>query len=519
MQEQEIKLSVPVSARKAIATTLSATGQKRIRLRAMYFDTPDRQLARQHAAIRLRQEGRKWVQTFKMAGKDALTRVELNHPRTTPQLDLSVYAGTPAETVFAHLKGDLALRYETDVWRTRCEIRTRTGTVEAAYDDGFVRAGDLELPLHEVEFELMSGRVGALFTLAKKWTVQHKLVLDVRSKAERGDRLANAAAAIAAAPDAERVQVRQEEIARYWAPTMAGKVTLAPRATPGQALDIITAECFDQIVRNAASLSGIDSAVGAATIGAEHVHQLRVGMRRLRSAWRLFKGWAPLPDDAAQEAAADYFGQFGEARDGDVLGETVVPLLTAAGMPPVALPQSADAPDAAVVAASPPFQTWLLDLLAWNVGVRPEPTPLLAPMTSVVAVPLQPGKLATPVVKRLKKWDKRLVEDGRRFHRLEDEARHDLRKLAKRLRYGLSFTESLFDADHVKPYRKCLSVLQDALGEINDLVVARETYLKLAETQPPAWFAVGWIGARLDVLYKGAEAEFKALDDTKPFWK
>jgi CHAD domain-containing protein len=62
-------------------------------------------------------------------------------------------------------------------------------------------------------------------------------------------------------------------------------------------------------------------------------------------------------------------------------------------------------------------------------------------------------------------------------------------------------------------------VLQDALGEINDLVVARETYLALAETQPPAWFAVGWIGARLEVLYKGAEEEFRALDDTRPFWK
>lgn len=293
MPEQEIKLAVPAETRHAVTDQLTSLGADRIRLCAKYFDTPDRQLARCDVSLRLRLEGRQWVQTLKTAGRDALTRVELNHPRNGPQLDLSVYAGTPAESIIKQLKGGLSLRYETNVWRLKGELRTPEGVAEAAYDEGTICAGDLELPLHELEFELKSGTVDTLFTLAKAWTAQHHLVLGAQSKAERGDRLANAATAIAAASQAERAKVRRAEIDACWAPAMANRIVLAPRATPSQALDVITAECLDQIMRNATALSGTDGELGATAIGTKHVHQLRIGLRRLRSAWRLFKGWAP----------------------------------------------------------------------------------------------------------------------------------------------------------------------------------------------------------------------------------
>ena len=152
MLEQEIKLHVPPASRPAVLAAMDTPARaQRIRLRAMYFDTPDRQLARQRAAIRLRLEGRRWIQTFKMAGKDALSRVELNHPRPRAELDLSVYVGTPAEAVLAGLEDTLAVRYETDVRRVLRQVRLRTGVVELAYDTGLIRAGDLELPLYELE--------------------------------------------------------------------------------------------------------------------------------------------------------------------------------------------------------------------------------------------------------------------------------------------------------------------------------------------------------------------------------
>ncbi len=136
MSEQELKLHVPAAARAAVQQQIQQRQAARIRLHAMYFDTPGRELARARIAIRLRQEGRDWVQTLKMPGANAISRVEINHPRPGPVLDLSVYAGTEAQAALTAIKGELGLRYETDVQRLFCKVRGRHGTVELAYDTG-----------------------------------------------------------------------------------------------------------------------------------------------------------------------------------------------------------------------------------------------------------------------------------------------------------------------------------------------------------------------------------------------
>ena len=114
MSEQELKLHVPTASRQAVLREIKQREATRIRLHAMYFDTPERELAKARIAIRLRQEGRDWVQTLKMPGINAITRIELNHPRPGPVLDLSVYAGTEVEAALAAIKGELGLRYETE---------------------------------------------------------------------------------------------------------------------------------------------------------------------------------------------------------------------------------------------------------------------------------------------------------------------------------------------------------------------------------------------------------------------
>src|SRR5690606_39954240 len=70
--------------------------------------------------------------TVKMPGADAITRVKINHPRSGPVLDLSVYAGTELEGPLAAIKGELGLRYETDVQRLMRQVRGRHGSVELA---------------------------------------------------------------------------------------------------------------------------------------------------------------------------------------------------------------------------------------------------------------------------------------------------------------------------------------------------------------------------------------------------
>lgn len=448
MPEQELKLHVPAASRQAVQREIKQREATRIRLHAMYFDTPERELARARIAIRLRLEGRDWVQTLKMPGADAITRIEMNHPRPGPVLDLSVYAGTDVEAPLAAIKGELGLRYETDVLRLLRRVRTRHGMVELAYDTGILRAGTLELPISELEFELVSGKPRAIFAAARGWQQRHALVLDPRSKSERGDALAQLAhklAEVDAAAGDDHQARRAEAIARFWAPRSAAAIKLREDMSPPQAMGAIAAECLDQIARNAAVLAEVDTEGVYRAGNSEHVHQLRVGVRRLRSAWKLFDGWiAPVPDAMLQQARA-HFAAFGANRDQDVLNETVAPALARAGMPVIPVESTPPEEDARTIAGGKAFQAWLLDLLEWSLDVPP---PAAAPDGHAIAngtptdaapepairleggvpgalvqptiIPLQGAEPETPrlqkqLARRLRRWHGKVADQGLQF--------------------------------------------------------------------------------------------------------
>jgi inorganic triphosphatase YgiF len=168
MAEQELKLHVPKGAHAGVEKDLLRGKVTRMRLQAFYFDTPDRDLVRAKIALRLRREGEQWVQTLKMPGENALSRIEINHDRPSPELDLSVYAAEPFAAVLAKHAQALAICYETDVQRIFRQTRTDLGVVEIALDTGLLRAGSVELPISEIEFELKRGQLAAVFSLGKK---------------------------------------------------------------------------------------------------------------------------------------------------------------------------------------------------------------------------------------------------------------------------------------------------------------------------------------------------------------
>jgi len=78
--------------------------------------------------------------------------------------------------------------------------------------------------------------------------------------------------------------------------------------------------------------------------------------------------------------------------------------------------------------------------------------------------------------KRLRRWHERVIAPAEQFGRLGEAQRHALRKRAKRLRYAVEFCAALFEPKRVRRYLKQLSALQDVLGELNDLAVARSVY-------------------------------------------
>jgi triphosphatase len=546
MSEQELKLNVPIQAQARVEQAVHRAKYTQIQLRALYFDTPSRALVRARIALRLRLEGSQWVQTLKMPGEHSLSRIEINQDRPEATLDLGIYAGTPAGEILSGLTEPLQVCYETDVLRQLRDIRTRAGVVELAFDRGWLRAGKLELPISELEFELKRGRLEAVFETGRAWQQRFGLLLDFRSKAERGDRLAQldqsleAVQAIPAHDAASRQQqddARAQRVADFWKPRGAEIVSLVSavkQRDPAQVLAVVTTECLEQIVRNTAVLCEVDTAGICQAATPEHIHQLRVGIRRLRSAWSFFEGLTPLPSLEHREQIKQYFSHLGGTRDEDVLQGSVLPALAAAGLPPLVLPASPHQSLGTQLVVSAGFQRWLLDMLA--LCTIPAAPAVVQPATPVTVATVDEGDhddvflfphaphlpqkppLKPLLIKKLKKWHRKILQRGVTFGDLKIDQQHALRKQCKKLRYALQFCECLLPAENLQPYRKQLAVVQDILGEMNDLYVALPLFESLKTDQPQAWFACGWIQARQAALTDAASKAFSRLAKVTPPW-
>jgi triphosphatase len=216
MQEIELKFQIPAERVAGVRLAIDALARQNtpgqtptaLPLHAAYYDTPDNALARQKMALRVRREGDDWVQTFKAAGQDAMTRVEDNQPRQVPDQrmpvpDLSLHPlaaqqalqralpWQPQQDPHGQSLGLIAL-YETRFDRRQALITEPQGQVIVCIDEGNITAGPLSEPLAELELELSSGHPLAVLSVARRWVAEHGLWLDVQSKAYRGTRLAQA---------------------------------------------------------------------------------------------------------------------------------------------------------------------------------------------------------------------------------------------------------------------------------------------------------------------------------------
>ncbi|MFA7624230.1 MAG: CYTH and CHAD domain-containing protein [Pusillimonas sp.] len=508
MTEREIKLHVPDSAKPEIARQLRAAKAKRITLQAKYFDTPNRELANAGIALRIRKEGRRWVQTVKAPGTDALSRIELNHLRSAPELDLALYTGTALEPLFAALKGPLCLRYETRVTRMVLPYEADGNSIEIAYDQGALFAGELELPISEVEFEYVAGDTARMFSLAREWAEKFSLVLDLRSKSERGDALANLALSTSTDANGQTVvtTVANPSLASLFRARRARPVAIKPRATTTEAYLACLNECLTQIIHNTAYAAGVDTHNANSSLHIEYTHQLRVGIRRLRSCLKLFAGTVPAINANDMAVLRNAFNMLGMARDGDVVALVVHPRLKLAGLPDIRMPRhAAKGPKASVVAANPELQATLVNLMAYMVQLGDQVHHIDG------TVQAQPEAAKPVLVRKLADWLKRIGKKGSKFSELHIEAQHDLRKDVKALRYCLDFSETLLVKSNIAGIRKVLELVQEDLGELNDYYTAELFYEPLTAKQPQAWFAIGWLRAEQARKRLTSQALFRQL--------
>lgn len=484
MTEFELKLEIPAERLAAVEAAVSAEATTRVRLRALYIDTPDRALARHGIALRLRQENGQWVQTAKARGRGPVERLEHNVPLDAvgddvPTPDAARHDDTPLAKPLRQALGAAtdprwAIVFETDVERVLREVRYGESLLELALDQGSIRAADRQATVRELEIELKEGDAADAVSLARGWVARHGLWLSAISKAERGQLLADGQG-LGLAVHAEAVDYPR-------------------KARSGQVVGAALGSCLAQAIGNA-------SAIAAGSDDEDHVHQLRVGIRRLRTALRELQPLAPL-DAGCEPALVDAFRALGEHRDQGHVARGFGPRIEAAGGPP--LPVAAQPPglDPGQVVRAPAFQDALLELLGQQVAVDPGDR--------------SPRKHVRRQLQHL--W-RQVVREGAEFAALDPVSQHRVRKRLKRLRYLSDFAQPLFGRHATHAFLEALKPVQDALGDFNDGQMALQAYRGFVEQEPRALFGVGWLAATREPQALACEKALRRLARRgKPFW-
>jgi inorganic triphosphatase YgiF len=513
--EIELKFQVPAGRRAALQRAVATPSARVTRLQAIYVDTADRRLAAAGLALRLREEGRTWVQTLKGRGDGLAHRLEhevrLPARAGTPVIDPSRHAGSAvgAQLQAALRAGggapaELVEVLRTDIRRTHRRVASGGAVIEIALDAGELLAGGRRATVHEIEFELISGPPRALPALAERWARRHGLWWDVRTKAERGQRLADAV---------EHVK-----------PTKAAASPLVADADTRSAFAAMVLACLAHALPNLAEIAD-----GAGE--PEHLHQLRVGLRRLRSVLREFAPWCGDPE-RARRLEADWrepFARLGASRDVDAIAATLLPQLTAAGAPPLAAAAAETGAAAAPgeIVRSAEVNALLLRALAIAMpGVDADAkadaradakadSRVHAEADDAAAA----GPLVSAAVAPLRRAWRRALADVQHFERAEPAIQHRTRKRLKRLRYAFEFMLPLFPAKAGRRLQRALADAGEALGHMNDLHVASLAYEALIHSEPRAWFALGWLAAQRERAVADAARRLARLADTPRPWR
>lgn len=402
-----------------------------------------------------------------------------------PHIDLSLYQDTEAGERVARLLGhasadDMVCRYTTDVRRLYVRSGIRT-CIEYALDSGKISAKPagqktpLELTVSELEIELISGPVSGLFTAARKILREHQAWIDVRSKAQRGDALASGTLTVA--------------------PTKPGALTLANNSLRSL-IDAVLVDCARQVLQNASQIASPEGGE------AEHIHQLRVGLRRLRSAIRLFGTYAGDRVPGWESHAKSLATGLGLNRDIDMMAESIWPDLREAGAPVVELPLHETLRTPSELIRDSAVQRWLLALVAIEFHGTGNFTDV-------------EWTLILPVICA---WHRQCRKGALRFRNLDTGHRHLLRKRLKRLRYALEFIECELPSKRYRRFSKALVRALDDLGRYNDLQVAMRNYFGFTETDPRAWFAIGWLKAELTKTELRRRKSLLAFRAAEPPW-
>ena len=428
--EVEIKFACSPEALESLAVRALEGPARDQRLVSVYFDTPEGDLARRRASLRLRtDETGRTIQTFKTG--TGLDRAEVEVETPPGRLHLEGDGFTKALPLQDMER--LAPRFTVQVRRRTGEMHSGQSRIELALDQGEILAGGDRLFVCEAELELVEGDRRDLFALALELVEDLPLTLSLRTKAARGNALAAgvAAAAVPASPAA----------------------SLEADLSCGGALRLALLSALDALSAQVPETSADPSA--------EAVHRLRIALRRFRSLLSVFRPrWAPAESRALGKGLRALSRACGSVRELDVLTHQAEP--AGALVPALLKARRREAERLVGILSGANARRTLLEGL------------IFAEDEAWRGAEANTGPAETGLADDLQRRWRRIRRLGRVFGNLDAADRHDLRLRIKALRYAV---ESL-DLPGWKPLTSRLAprlkAAQDALGALNDAEAAAE---------------------------------------------
>ena len=512
-REIELKLSIaPGDAPSVLEHPIlraAAVGDAEVQqLHSVYYDSRDLALAGQGISLRLRRAGGRQWQTVKLgdqsaAGLFARAEIEVELPgEQRPDL-----AAIPDEAVRDRVIEVLAGQslepiFETEMERTCQRLSDETCEWSLALDRGEVRAGFAREPICELELELHRGPPSHLFEIALQLSDSIPLWPGTRSKADRGYALRTGERPVA-------VRARLPEHSQ--------------EATLRELIIKVARSCLAQIGDNVdLAFEGVDP---------EGVHQMRVGLRRMRALVALSRRALPSARLGRLRGPLRWLsGLLGEVRDLDVLLEQRIDPFVERRSSGVAF----EALREEIVALreerrlalrealrSRRHAHLMLELGHWVASLEELD---LAGSESVGSLARRADSFAESALARLDRKARKLAPPALSG---PPAARHDLRIALKKLRYASEFFRSLYGTKDAKRYLRRLSLLQDLLGSQNDIDTAERLLQDLLDRCPPerasefarvAGFIEGYAVRDQEHALREFSERWLRFEGTRAFW-
>ena len=438
----------------------------------VYYDTPSGVVRKECYSLRVRSSGGKFVQTLKPVTDSAglIARSETDWPVASLGPDLSALKRGP---LGGHKLDGLAPIIRSDVTRTSWTVDVGGSRIQVDLDQGKIKAGERSQSFNELEFELLSGEPSCLFAAARVIGEWVPLRIGVLSKAERGAILAK------------------------------GGFKKATKAAPVEIdRSMSVAEAFEVMVHACLRHYRMNEPLVIERRKAEALHQTRVAMRRLRSAFTLFKSAiADVEYQFLREELRWFTGELGDARNLDVYLERDLP----EGDREALIHRREQAYEQVIAAMnSRRFRSLMIELVGWT-----------------AFGPWRSGKQARKPVesyaeRRLDRLWHSIVHVGHHIADLDEHTRHRLRIQVKKMRYAIEFLRGLYPQHRIaeKRFADAVEELQESLGKLNDLATAKA--FVAAPGKDDDWL-IGEPEERLHL--RDAERAFRDLHETGPFWR